>query len=167
MADHGEIRVAGAWKTADEFHGRVSGAWEECDECWIRVSGAWKQFHSSGPTPCATIDSRGAEAYTEKGCNSAGKCRMCVAWALGCTPIAGQVMDIYRSLGGGSYVLVGDAVSPTANDLCSVTGTWDGDWSDDTNCSTAFRRYRVELMDTDETTTLASSLTGNTDCSEI
>lgn len=166
MADHGEIRVSGAWETADAFHGRVAGAWEECDECWARISGAWKLFHSGAEDPCSTIDNALSNTYSERGC-AAPKCRTCVAWDLGCDCIAGQVIDIFRSDSGGSYVLVGNNISCTNAGGCDVPpgGPWTGSWLS-TICATIFRQHRVELMDTDTTTTLDTAFTANENCAE-
>lgn len=153
-----------AWQDVQELWAYDGTTWRDIQEGWVYDGTTWREFWSA-ESPCSSITSVGQAAYTIKGCLSP-KCRHCVWWTLDCACISGQVIDLFVAVGGGSYSLLGSNLSCTAAAACTATGTPDGKY-DDSNCNTTQRQYRIELMDTDTTTTLDTAYTANIGCDEV
>lgn len=153
-----------SWREATELWAYDGGTWRDIQHGYVYDGTAWRKFWP-GVSPCSTIDSAAQNNYFDAraGCGDP-KCFSCVVWDLGCACIAGQVMDIFLSISGGSYSLVGSNISCTSSTVCTEpAGTWTGNWRS-TICSVATRQHRVELMDTDTTTTLDTAYTSSAAC---
>ena len=110
---------ASGFKEVTSFYVNTDGSasgWKEVTEGWVNTDGSasgWKQFYTNAIPPTIT-DIKFQRLRAGTPC-AASFCESCVYWTIA-DGASGDVLDIARSSGGGSYVTWADDIAYDADD---------------------------------------------------